>query len=345
MSSAISPPACASSYLSQLGDVLERRGIRQDTWLQDSGVLAATLNDPRAFLSLDEVRALVKNALWLSKDPSLGLYLGQQLNLNAHGMLGYAGLVSSTIEDSLQVGFKYVQTRAPLLGLQLVKTKSSAIIEVCFYATLDEDVALFAIEAVLYSFATMARFLLGDHLPAATIKTMLPKPKHSELYSVFYPAPLTLCFDHKMHCLEFAVDVLSHPLPMSDRHARQISEEQIVKHLTASPRGPAYPPGSLAEEIHQLLCKMPGYYPDFEHVANLRNSTTRTLHRKLAGEGTSFQLLLENIQRRDAMHYVSSTGLTMTQISHLLGYTDSSNFSRAFRRWTGMSPSEFRRSQ
>jgi AraC-like DNA-binding protein len=77
-------------------------------------------------------------------------------------------------------------------------------------------------------------------------------------------------------------------------------------------------------------------------VAEALHVSVRSLQRKLADKGTSFAQLLEDTRRELARQYVSNSRLSVGEITYLLGFSDPANFTRAFRRWTGQSPSAFR---
>ena len=100
--------------------------------------------------------------------------------------------------------------------------------------------------------------------------------------------------------------------------------------------------GSFVDQVRMLILARPGYFPDVDYVAEKMELSTRTLRRRLKNEGTSFRDLLEEIRYGLAREYLTDTDLPMDEISSLLGYTESGNFSHAFRRWAGIAPSAWR---
>ena len=95
--------------------------------------------------------------------------------------------------------------------------------------------------------------------------------------------------------------------------------------------------------VERLISEVPGYYPSMEEVAERMFITKRTLHRRIEKAGTTFTAILESARFRDAKSILKDTQLSVTQIGYLLGYNDSSNFSRAFRRRAGETPLQFRK--
>ncbi len=83
-------------------------------------------------------------------------------------------------------------------------------------------------------------------------------------------------------------------------------------------------------------------YPTPEQLAEYLHLTSRTLRRRLQERGQGFQSLLEEARRRDSRHLLGSSDVEIQRISELLGFTDPANFTRAFKVWMGMTPSQWR---
>ncbi|MCR4532679.1 helix-turn-helix transcriptional regulator [Acinetobacter venetianus] len=96
--------------------------------------------------------------------------------------------------------------------------------------------------------------------------------------------------------------------------------------------------------VYQELIRFPGYFPDIEQIARNLCMTSRSLHRKLKAEGTSYTQQLTNVRKALAIDYLRSTGLSTSEIAHVLGFSDVVGFRHAFKRWTGKSPNQFRNS-
>ena len=335
-------PACTTSYIALLGELLKRRGIDTSTWLDGSQLNPTRLEKPTDYVYVEEAIPLIKRAIELTKDPGLGVYFGHLLNLNAHGLLGFAGLVSANVEDSLKMGFQYVETRSPLLSLSLSVEKQQATIVIGFSISLEEEIEQFAIDTMLNSFASMARYLFGAELPPVTIKSKLAEPKHAILYPGFYPAEVEMYFDQDDFQIVFDSSFLNKQFIAADQQALKFAEDRIVLQLE-NIRNPRSKSHDLSRFIEDWMVTSPGYLPTAELVAKNLNTTSRTLHRKLKKEGTTFSQVIDRIRQQKAKEYLTETDLSIMQISNLLSYNDSSNFARAFKKWTGSSPKEFRK--
>ena len=101
--------------------------------------------------------------------------------------------------------------------------------------------------------------------------------------------------------------------------------------------------GHFVDDVRLLILARPGFFPDIDYVAEKMDISTRTLRRRLCDEGSCYRELLEEIRYSLAREYLGTTLLPMDEVSRLLGYTESGNFSHAFRRWSGVSPSCWRK--
>jgi AraC-like DNA-binding protein len=99
---------------------------------------------------------------------------------------------------------------------------------------------------------------------------------------------------------------------------------------------------SLADRVRRLFFEQGNGFPSLKTTARVLHLSPRTLHRRLIAEGTSFRELLEDARRSLALEYLRSNRLSIEEIAFTLGYADLANFRRAFRRWEGMPPSEYR---
>ena len=85
--------------------------------------------------------------------------------------------------------------------------------------------------------------------------------------------------------------------------------------------------------------------PGWISIASLLNMSPRNMHGKLEQRDTSYQEILDDLRSQLAIQYIEQDSMSISQITYQLGFTDTSNFSRAFRRWTGHSPSEYRKAK
>jgi AraC-like DNA-binding protein len=139
--------------------------------------------------------------------------------------------------------------------------------------------------------------------------------------------------------ITFAADYLDLPIVQNERSVKEFlrtaPESILVKYKNGS---------SLTARIRRRLRQLlPGEVPDFETLAAELNMTTATLRRRLHEEGASYQGIKDQLRRDLAIGYLSHSGRSVMDIALELGFSERSAFHRAFRKWTGASPGEFRR--
>jgi len=340
------PPTLAItvSYLALLGELLERRGISISEWLKDSPLDQSELYQPDKYVDLQSTACLVARAIELSNDPALGVYFGQLLNLNAHGILGFAGLVSPNVEASLRVGFHFAETRSPLLSLKLIKNDTDAIIQIGLKTELSLRLEQFCLEAIFNSFSAMCNYLFGDESPDVTVLSTMERPGHAEIYPAFYKGNVTFLFNQNHNQIVIPIDFLKRPLISSDESSLKFAKQRMdiqLENIRSTVSKGRY----LLEFIEEWIETSPAHIPSIEDVAKRLNTTSRTLHRKLKKEGMSYRGIVDKVRTNKAQAYLKNTELSILEISSLLSYNDSSNFSRAFSKWTGMSPKNYRKSK
>src|SRR5258708_39749304 len=110
-------------------------------------------------------------------------------------------------------------------------------------------------------------------------------------------------------------------------------------------RSMAESPGGteLTRQIRSACLNNPDRFPTAEEVAELLGLSLRTLHRRLARDGLSYQSVLDSMRRRVATEFLENTHLSMDQVAERVGFADATSFRKAFRKWTGHSPTHYRR--
>ena len=139
--------------------------------------------------------------------------------------------------------------------------------------------------------------------------------------------------------LYISEDQLDVPLPAANAELARMHDEVVVKFLARSDQK------DLVNRVHaQIIQRLPSGDCNKSQVANALYMSTRTLHNRLANEGTSYHDILMQTRRELSEQYMAQQNLSVSEIAYTLGFSDCSNFSRAFHRWTGQSPTAFRES-
>lgn len=342
--------------LAHYGEILYElaieKGADPELLLLNTGIRENVLRNPEANLSYEQFIELVNNALKLTNEPALGLYYGTRLKFTTHGAMGQASVSSENISEAIAAIIKYYRTRFAFIEMSFFIDENEAVIQI------DENLGLgslkaFLVEALFVSIMDVSKFLFGRTL----VKTgrcfvSYPAPSYVNQYYSFFVEPESIgtenilpqkmsnmiSFNAASNQLRFDKKYLVLPIALANTVARRLAEQECEQQLKAVDDINSI----VTKVMHLLQCK-PESIPSMECVSDSLHMTSRTLRRQLQTYGTSFQDLLADIRKKRALDLLQNTDKPVDEIAHELGYSDPSNFGRAFRKWTGTSPSGIRK--
>jgi AraC-like DNA-binding protein len=195
----------------------------------------------------------------------------------------------------------------------------------------------FAHETLLMMLHGVACWLVGRRIPILRAGFVYAEPAHSAEYRILFSTRLS--FAQAFTSIEFDASYLQLPVLQHEKSVKEFlrvaPENILVKYKNAN---------SLAARIRRRLRQeLPGELPDFALIAAELHMTEVTLRRRLNEEGESYQSLKDQLRRDLAITYLSHSERSVMDIALELGFAERSAFHRAFRKWTGASPGEFRR--
>lgn len=315
--------------------VLESQGFDSQACLQGTGILQSELNNADARMTLQQELAFYRNASQLTGDPMIGLKLGEPFVPQRYGLFGYALLSAATFRHALSLAQNFGRLTFSFFTLRFTVSGSSTwfsftdpppIEQALLDLYLDRDMA-----AARVDFSE----ILGEPFALQEVYTTHDGHGQQDAYREYFGCDVTFSSDHGRFV--FSSAMLDDPLPQSDPESSRHLQQQCHLLITKlSSRG------HFVDDVRMLVLARPGIFPDIEQVAEKLAMSTRTLRRRLKAEGSSYRILLDEIRYGLAREYLGRTGLGMEEITSLLGYTEPGNFSHAFRRWSGQSPSAWR---
>jgi AraC-like DNA-binding protein len=314
-----------------LAELLERWGIARGKLL-DGIVAEEALVDPAARLSVSDVERLVARAREISGEQALGLFLGLQMRVSAHGYLGFAAMAASTVREAIELAARFAPTRTTALSLHLdVEGPQAAL-------TIDELADFGTARDVVLTTLVVGLWQIGQAVTGQALRGeaefSLPEPTYRARLDTMGPR---VRYGARSTRLVFDAAVLDLPLTMADAVAMRLAREQCERALASLGEG------QLPARVRALVARHGGGFRSLEEVAAELHLSPRTLKRRLAERGVAFTTLLEEQQRDRAIALLRSPDLSLQDITDRLGYSDVANFGRAFRRWTGASPAAWRK--
>ena len=322
-------------YLFLLGEVLRGLGHDDALLLAGLGVERASLTQPDSRVSERVCDRALGRALDLAGQQGLGFAYARAVRVTLHGQLGLGLLASLNVADALTLVQRYLALRAPFLSLDSRIEGEGSIVEV--QASLPAGPKRdFVMEAIMLTLVYSAEQLLGRAVTEGEIWMQGEEPPYYARWRQELPLPLRYrkpaCQLRGPRTLLQASPTLADPLAVQQAKAQL---EQELKQLQGGD-------DDLASQIRQRLREARDALPGLDEVAAGLFLSPRTLKRRLQEAGLSYRDLVDAELQTRACDLLSSTSLPISEIAYRLGYGDVSNFGRAFKRWTGLSPKDFR---
>lgn len=318
------------------------RELRLDTAGQ-LALLKGTSLTPADLFQRDELAGeedrlrLLRNALQLAGRPGWGLEVGKRWSLAAHGPLGQLLTASATLGEALEAVERYHGLRLSLLRLSHRIESDHYSLLMDLQHPLDE-VGFFLVEAMMVTVQGGIELITGRRLKEAQLHFAYPAPSHAELYAEHLHG--TCHFSARQTLVKIPRALLASPNPFRDPSLWALAMQQCEA-METSLRNPE----SWSLRITQLLQQHPGQLWTLAGVARHFHLSPRTLMRHLKSEGSSYQQVLDAELERQAKQHLASSRHTVESVALALGYQDATAFRRAFRRWSGESPSAWQAAQ
>ncbi|MBW2269963.1 MAG: AraC family transcriptional regulator [Deltaproteobacteria bacterium] len=324
-----------ASWVLDLGALLDEKGFSSEPIFRRCGIDPDLSPEGESHVSLTQFASLVTEALHITGDSGLGLEYGRRGRISHFGILGYALLSARDLRQAIELVSRYYEIFDPVISFEF----EIAPPDVCAKAV--ESTALghfeiFAHEATLACTAAVARVLLKDPIVPTRLTLCYPEPPHSRRYAAVFGCPPEFAAPYTS--IHFESKHLSAPLEFSDKEIAAICRQQCERSLHAFREH-----GGVILKVKEELLKTPGRFPKMDEVSANLGSSVRSLRRKLSENGATYQELLDQTRRDLAVDYLRNSLLTVEQIAELVGYGAAASFRKAFRRWTGKAPGEFRR--
>lgn len=309
-----------------------RRGIR-DLELESR----LELLEQRETVSAHEWRAVLADAAALVPGQPVGIQIGAEVQVQHTGVLGYLVLNSETLADALET---YLLCEPHFYGVSFAKLHCTETAwTLAWPDQLGDENTLF-VQVALSALVTFLRqrFPGGCDLLSASFTG--DAPETLEVYERFFACPVT--FGSTYPGVSFDAATVHRPvkgvLP-GDFNSMRCQQQEAFSAVIriADP--------FLLRLQHVLLRSIPEGHATLPEVARELNCSVRTVQRKLSHYNLSYQALLDGLREQLARRYLLRTSLRLADLPLLLGYSDQSSFSRAFKHWTGVAPGDFRRNE
>ena len=321
----------ATGYVRLLYRFARVEGLTEGELLIDTGCTEADLMRADFQMPFAAQMCLTHNAL-VHATQGLGLRVGNQLQLAAHGALGTAMQTAPDLKTALSTFAQFVGMRASFFSVSLFEEGGEGCISIDT-GELPELLVAFFSESILFALTHCLAFFTGQREAVTRIQLAYNKPEYGSEYAAVFGDTIT--FAHGRTRLFFDRTFLESPSPEADADTFADSVRRCKLQLEQHQQHP-----DLVHSIESFLYENPGKLWTVEEIAPLFALSPRTLLRQLKSRGTTYQSLRDDALKHQALNYLSSMSVEAAAIS--LGFADSSSFRRTFKRWFGVPPSDYR---
>lgn len=331
-SSVTAPPKILAIYIGLLIDVVERMNISAEELLEGSGISPEQANDVFWYLDFDVFARLFERAILLTNEPGLGFLLGLQMKVSCHGLVGFAAMIGKDVREALEIAQQFVGVLSTAFTILVDVGEESTSL---YFNEISPEYSIgeSGVMALALGFAIMGEAVTGKHLEGAAEFTF-KRPDYFSRFENLIPGIVR--FDQPHTRLIFSNTYLDLPLIMADPLTARLAREQCKRELNAVMKNSSFSRlvGELAFDEALGFCTL-------EDVAEKLHMSPRTLQRQLAQEDKSFSSVIDELRQHKATAMLRKREMSLDSIAETLGYTDTANFTRAFKRWTGTTPKKF----
>lgn len=300
----------------------------------EAGIDINELARPAARFPVSRMQHLWQLAVERTGDECFGLTAASRFQPAALHGLGLAWLASDTLRDALTRLARYSRLISTAADISLQDTPDGINLVVLPPAESTEFVHA-ALDAGMAIFLRMCRTTGGNEITPVCVTLMRPEPGCVDRFSEEFVAPITYGADTNI--LSFDREHVDAALPHANPELARVNDQAVVDYLARFDRE------NITLQVRaKIIEQLPDGTPNQGAIAESLHVSLRSLQRRLKDENTNYKVLLETTRQELAVHYIQHSERTIGEITYLLGFSEPSNFARAFKRWTGRSPADYR---
>ena len=329
------------SFLASMGQMfrrlLEMHGLDAVAMARRGGVDLAAIAAPGERIEVDKIDAILRVAIPLIHDPAFGLHSARCWHPSELGVLGYAWLSSSTLRTGLERAVRYSRLVGERGVTEIEDTKLG--LKVRFSAKRGNPavvpVAAVFVDIVMALLLDLCRMNAGAALQPVAAALRRRKPDPADAYQRFFGCSVQFGADENTFVLS-AKDA-DRPLPSANRQLAAVFDRMLTEELAQLDKSDV-----VSRTRAAVLEHLSSGEGTAEDTAKQLHMSSRTLQRKLAEANTTYLQLVDDTRKDLALRYIEDPRRSVTDITFSLGFSQPSAFTRAFKRWTGRSPSGYR---
>lgn len=324
----------ATIFAKSVLDYLEDLGIDTQFIIQELNLKPQDFEQQSHRINDDDYTKLMQLAEKMTGDTRIGFHCGKAMRPSHFGILGYVLINSETLGEAVEQGEHYQSILGDVAHIRCAYQGDN--VELHWFQNGPHSNPQF-VEHHAAGLLSFARWITRTDASPLRVCFTHDAPESLEEHQAFYRCELL--YNQPQNSIVFPNDYLKFALPPTDSAMKKMMSRYAENVL-----------GQLTEQkgfISQVKCylhdSIKESVPTVEEVASHFKLTVRTLQRRLKAKGYSYKQLLDEVRKELAVQYVADESLHLPDLAFVLGFSEQSSFQRAFKRWTGLPPGEYRK--
>ena len=315
---------------------LESYDIDPAPYLEQAEIELDTVMDHSARIPTRKNHRLMNLASEAVQDPAFGLVVGQNILPSSFYALGYANWASSTLYETFERFCRLLRVFTTCAYCELIDQGDQIGFRAQAYPEFEDILTPEQFEGFLACCIEISRKLMPGEFKLKSAQLLRPRPANNiSAFEQFFDCPIE--WDAEAYTLLMDRQMMEKALPSANPELAYQNEQLCMDYIAR------FDQQDIVNRVSRKLVEMlPNGEPSMEATASELALSTRTLQRKLKDHDSSYKQLLDNLRKDMAMQYLRQPHMPIAEISYQLGFAHISNFSRAFKRWTGQTPADYR---
>ena len=320
-----------------IGETMQHEyGIDPEPAFRQANIDTAKFRRPGARVPLSKMTKLWDTCVYITHDRHFGMKVGARAEPSDFYVLGHAWLASATLRGGLERLCRYAHVLSTAIADISIQLEDDKLVFV--EAPKDPSIIVHrtADEAGIAAFIRLCEIIKRDRVRPLKVELVFPVETRRDYLEEFLECPVS--WDNDVEKFYFSREQFEEALPGSIPDVLDSTSRIAERYLETLEQG------KVATDVRRLLIQMlPSGKADQDSIAGRLYRSTSTLQRQLTAEGTNYRDILESTRRSLAEQYLREGDYTQAEIAFMVGFSDQSNFARAFKRWTGMSPGQYQK--
>lgn len=328
------PITVCVTVLAQMFLYLKSLNVDADKFLVSIGVDPESVKAPDIRIPIDKYLFIQESAAEFTHDPCFGLHMGEYAVAGSWSILGYLMMNCATLGEAMEKSGRYSRIIGNLIesSAHLRFTKLKLVFNTPPHAP---KMSRHCFESTFSSLVRIVRTLTGKHLNPSEVTFIYPKPESTSEYERVFCCPVL--FGHKENSMTVDLALGKTPILMANTELLAYFEKFAQDFITNIDRQKEF----TRAVTKIILAHLDDESLTIQKVAREISMSVRTLQKRLEEEGVIFSDLLQEIREKLAKQYLRED-YTVEQITYLLGFSEPSVFRKAFKKWSGVTPREYR---